>query len=109
MIRHARDIPDAEFLHAVRITPGVDGSTADDAWRMRWQVRTTLQARLGEIPEKVFLAKARRLMRRNQLGGCGCGCRGDYHLPAPRQVCCDACESLFPPQTPGNRQPDHRG
>lgn len=40
-----------------------------------WDLRDRL-----EFPEKVVLAKARSLIRRGVIGGCGCGCRGDFVL-----------------------------
>lgn len=90
-----KDIPDQAFLDAVLATPGVTGTdaTAPDSWRMRWMVRETLETALGHaIPEKLFLAKAKTLVRRGFLGGCGCGCRGDYHIPAAGSLgCCYAC------------------
>lgn len=32
------------------------------------------------VPTKVFLAKMRSLMKRKLVGGCPCGCRGDYEI-----------------------------
>lgn len=77
-----KDIPDAVFLAAVRETPPVDDPAA---WRTRWAVAVTLAAKLGisEIPERLLLAKADKLIRRKLLGGCACGCRGDFHILAP--------------------------
>lgn len=86
-----KDIPDDAFLNAVRRTPGVGGSLAPDAWRMRWDVQAELEKATGPIPENLFLAKARRLGRRRLLGGCTeCTCRGDYHIAAdcPHPSCC---------------------
>lgn len=77
----AKDIPDAAFLDAVRTTLAVDDTHDPASWRMRWDVQATLEAQLGAVPEKVFLAKASRLIERGVLHGCDCGCRGDYHLP----------------------------
>ncbi len=31
-------------------------------------------------PEKLVLAKMRRLIKRGLVDGCGCGCRGDFEL-----------------------------
>ncbi|MCX5137560.1 hypothetical protein OOK06_36445 [Streptomyces sp. NBC_00340] len=72
-----KDIPDAVLLDAVRRTPGVGGGT----WRMRWDVQAALDEALGPVPENLFLAKVRRLFAKGLMGGCDCGCRGDYHLP----------------------------
>ncbi len=82
----AKDIPDATLLTAVQNTPGVgerlrDRPSGPTDWRMRWDVRATLEAMVGPVPEKVLLAKARRLIGRDVLHGCDCGCRGDWHFP----------------------------
>lgn len=71
-----KDIPDEAFLDAVRRTPGTSSSN----WRMRWDVQAALEAAIGPVPENLFLAKARRLFAKGLVGGCDCGCRGDYHL-----------------------------
>jgi hypothetical protein len=92
-----KDIPDDVFLDAVRRTPGYDGSTDGSVWRLRWKVQETLEVEVGLLPERLFLAKARRLGQRGLLGGCtDCLCRGDYHIAAdcPWPLCC-------PPRNPG--------
>jgi hypothetical protein len=83
-----KDIPDSVFLGAVLRTPGNFGSTAPDAWRMRWNVHAELEATIGPVPENLLLAKARKLIAAGKLGGCPCGCRGDYHLPCGQPYCC---------------------
>lgn len=85
------DIPDDLFLEAVNRTPSVDGSFEPRFWRMRWDVQTTLESSLGEVPEKLFIAKARKLMKAKKLGGCPCGCRGDYHIPCGDENCYETC------------------
>lgn len=82
-LMQCKDIPDAVFLGAVRNTPGVNDWPG--SWRMRWDVQTALEAVVGSLPEKLFLAKARKLMARGLLCGCDCGCRGDYLLPEERE------------------------
>jgi hypothetical protein len=73
------DIPDDVFLAAVTATPPMHPGMT---WRSRWAVHDTLQQQLAaEVPEKLALAKARKLIARKKLAGCACGCRGDYHLP----------------------------
>jgi hypothetical protein len=76
----AADIADEAFIAAVAATPH---SNTSSPWRNRWDVHATLERQLGiEIPEKVFLAKARKLGQKGKLNGCtSCTCRGDYHLP----------------------------
>lgn len=92
-----KDIPDDVFLDAVRRTPGVSSRSS---WRMRNEVQDTLQVTMGPIPENLVLAKARRLMARGLLGGCPCGCRGDYHLP---EDCDDGLCCPKPDQEPFRR------
>jgi len=79
----AADIADEVFLEAVAETMPMHGCTS---WRARWDVHATLNRKLGtEIPEKLFLAKARKLGLKGKLLGCtSCLCRGDYHLPGER-------------------------
>ncbi|OSC76466.1 hypothetical protein B5180_01545 [Streptomyces sp. BF-3] len=69
-----KDIPDQTFVEAVRRTTPVGTS-----WRMRWDVHTELESVFGPIPDNLFMAKARRLIDRGLIGGCPCGCRGDFH------------------------------
>jgi hypothetical protein len=80
-----KDIPDDVFLDAVRLTE------PRGRWRMRWNVQERLESVLGPIPENLLLAKARKLQAAEKLGGCMCGCRGDYHLPEEcggNYLCC---------------------
>jgi hypothetical protein len=32
------------------------------------------------FPDKVVLAKAKRLVKRGLISGCTCGCRGDFEI-----------------------------
>lgn len=81
----AADIADDVFLAAVTATDPMGPAIA---WRSRWAVHETLQQQLGaEIPEKLFQAKARKLVLKKKLHGCPCGCRGDYHLPGQGSCC----------------------
>ena len=73
-----KDIPDTVFMDAVLRTPG-GSTTGPGAWRLAWAVKAELETVLGPIPENLFFAKARRLRDRRILGGCTCGCRGDFH------------------------------
>jgi hypothetical protein len=76
-----KDIPDDLFMAAVAATEPMTPGGAP--WRHRRDVHRALEAALEtEIPAKLFLAKARRLGRRQLLEGCtSCTCRGDYHTP----------------------------
>lgn len=69
----AKDITDEALLRAVVI--------ATDARSAPWANRFDVGVVLGEeIPEKVVLAKARKMIRQKKLYGCACGCRGDWRL-----------------------------
>ena len=46
-------------------------------WLNRWDIGHAL----GDPPEKVVLAKLRRMIRNGTLDGCACGCRADLQLP----------------------------
>jgi len=35
-----------------------------------------------DAPPKVLLSKLRAMMRKGLIYGCGCGCRGDWHVVA---------------------------
>lgn len=41
---------------------------------------SVLNAMPEGTPEKLALAKMKMLVRRGWVGGCTCGCRGDFHL-----------------------------
>lgn len=82
-----KDIPDEAFLDAVR-RAGAVGS-----WRMRWNVQTELEKTLGPIPGKLLIAKARKLIAARKMGGCDCGCRGDWH---PADECGDSVHCCRP-------------
>lgn len=67
----ASDITDEEMLRAVWRLSGFGAM-----WVMDWDVADTF----SEFPAKVVHAKLTRLANRKLLGGCACGCRGDWHL-----------------------------
>ncbi|MGW4240883.1 hypothetical protein [Nocardia sp. NPDC004722] len=87
-VRHARDIPDREFLDAV--------AYAIDWCQGRWALLTDLCAILemrgyriehgpgnseqAEMPSKLVRAKAQRLIDRGLLEGCACGCFGGFDV-----------------------------
>lgn len=77
-----KDIPDAAMLEAVRRAPGI--------WRLSWDVHDELEELVGPAPPRLFRAKIAKLIARGLLGGCACGCRGDFHLPEEcgSSVCC---------------------
>ncbi|MER6485715.1 hypothetical protein ABT264_19430 [Streptomyces virginiae] len=82
-VRQCKDIPDAEFIDAIRRVPGAGFSD----WRMRWDVHAELEAALGPIPDNLFMAKARKLVASGKVHGCSCGCRGDFHPADECRTC----------------------
>lgn len=64
----AADISDEAFLRLLN----------NGSWTHRWD----MAERLPGVPEKVVLAKARRLIQRGLMDGCFCGCRGDFEITA---------------------------
>lgn len=48
----------------------------------RWVLTWDLEPPYSELPDRLFRAKARKLIDRGLLDGCPCGCRGDYELTA---------------------------
>ena len=72
----ASDISDAEMLDAIR---AVRGRHRVAQWATRWDV----EEHLSHWPSKVVQAKARSMIRRKLIDGCGCGCRGDYEILDP--------------------------
>ncbi|MER7761530.1 hypothetical protein [Streptomyces sp. NPDC097619] len=76
-----KDIPDEILCDAVRHTaPPWPLQPGDARWRMSWDVHDALETVMGPIPERLFRAKIKRLFAKGLLGGCDCGCRGDFHL-----------------------------
>lgn len=91
-----KDIPNEEFLNAVEEIIAYRQST----WALRQEVTAVLaghpylvppkggwpaglhvQVDYDQlIPQKLIIAKARKLIRRGLLTGCYCGCRGDFEL-----------------------------
>jgi hypothetical protein len=66
MPRKAADIPDDVFLAALT-----------DEWQLRW---TFAEQHFPGVHPKIVLAKYRQLKKRGLVGGCDCGCRGDWCL-----------------------------
>ena len=84
------DISDERFIAAVDIVIRIRGAGCCAYTAARWDVAAVLdghpewigqpEALDGEsvrLPQKLVLAKARKLIRRGLLNGCACGCRGD--------------------------------
>lgn len=80
----ASDISDEVFLAAVNRARALRPAAN------RWDVTAVLAGHpedvgtppvaYDDMPAKVVLAKARKLIRRRLLDGCECGCRGDWRV-----------------------------
>ena len=48
----------------------------------RLEIKDWEMARLvsDDVPEKMVLLKLKKLVNRKLLGGCACGCRGDFEI-----------------------------
>jgi hypothetical protein len=98
--KQAKDISDADFLAAIDTVCTIRRSHGFGA--SRWDIAAVLAgdaARVAEtarlldagsphgagivdypdFPDKLILAKARKLVRRGVVEGCCCGCRGDFN------------------------------
>lgn len=84
----AADIQDRDFLAAVAEIQRIGGSWAN--WRRSREYGNGeggIMDRFPEVPEKVMYAKARRLLKRELMTGCACGCRGGFELtPSGRDL-----------------------
>jgi hypothetical protein len=82
-----KDIPDQILIDVIRRTPPVASTTS---WRMLWAVSNELEATIGPVPYNLLMAKLRKLCDTGKIGGCPCGCRGDFHLPedCDDPLCC---------------------
>jgi hypothetical protein len=91
--RSAKDIPDADFIAALEAVSKSLGSLYASRWDIgavlggfapRTSYEENLPAEVLGVPEKVVLAKARKLVRRGLISGCVCGCRGDFTVTEAR-------------------------
>lgn len=87
-----KDIADADVLAAVDTAARLSGFTM----ATRWDVAAVLAGHpehVGQppvdyptMPDRLLLAKLRKMIRRGVLEGCACGCRGDLSAPASTSV-----------------------
>lgn len=75
----AADIPDDEILGFIRDcnegrVPGKYFPYGEERWCFVWD----LEERFPQYPWKVLMAKIKKLHKRGLIGGCTCGCRGDF-------------------------------
>lgn len=98
----AADITDEAFIAAVLFCCAERGMS----WAMRWDVAAVLaghpQDLKGALPDypnmpwKVVLAKARKLIRRKLIDGCDCGCRGDFEVTRAGMLLVAPPETVVP-------------
>lgn len=69
----AKDVSDAQVLGAMASTRGRNGVS-------RWSTLWDVQESLASFPPKVVLSKLRSMIKRKVIGGCACGCRGDFEV-----------------------------
>jgi hypothetical protein len=93
IVEHARDIPDATMLGVIwqlQHTPYWPfDDFKDPHWVSQWDLAGALRLAgyrahhgINEMPSALIRAKADRLIQRELLDGCTCGCRGDFELTA---------------------------
>lgn len=66
----AKDLPTERVLAAIR----------DLSTRPRMVDRWSLAEALPDVPEKVLMAKLRKMVKAGLITGCFCGCRGDFEI-----------------------------
>lgn len=80
-----KDIPDNTVLAFLDQKPWQKDPGYEDRYFATWYVgfpNSVLAVMPPEANEKLALAKVNRLIKRGFIGGCGCGCRGDFHITA---------------------------
>lgn len=76
----AKDVPTRAVLEFLAQLPEHHGAGWHDLKPREQFMPTVLDAMPAGTPEKVALAKMRRLIAAGLVDGCGCGCRGDFNL-----------------------------
>lgn len=91
-LTNSGQIPDDVFLAAVETARTARGHSTATRWDVAAVlaghpedvgVVSELSSDHSAVPQRIVLAKARRLYRRGKLTGCICGCRGEF---APVEV-----------------------
>ena len=80
----AKDIDDRFFLACVEWAGRQESLPPYAATKWdhfpHWVFTWNLERLIPMLPPEVILAKARALLKRGLLDGCGCGCRGNFEL-----------------------------
>lgn len=89
VVSHVRELPDDVVLGLItQLSRTVYWPwSAPGHWVSQWDLAGVLRLAgfrahhgVNEMPSGYVIAKARRLMDRGLITGCGCGCRGDFEL-----------------------------
>ena len=70
-----KHVPDDEVYLALEATRGYHSPGLSVLW--------DIQKAMKKWPPKVVQAKLRNMVRKRKLGGCACGCRGDFSRRYP--------------------------
>lgn len=76
MSMKASDIPDKDILEYLSARQG----EWTGLWFGGFDGRDVYEAVPNGTPSKIVLAKMRALYKRGLVGGCTCGCRGDFEI-----------------------------
>jgi len=83
-IAQAKDIPDEVMIDLVSSLQNIQRAYVDGRGLQYFKTssasRFDIQNLWPSVPEKVILAKLRRLINRDVIDGCACGCRGDFRV-----------------------------
>lgn len=72
-----KDIPDDPIL--AFLASGALNGLCGATWYPGY-VNSVQNAMPEGVPEKLALAKMKAMIRKGQVKGCACGCRGDFRL-----------------------------
>jgi len=76
----AKDVNDLEVLRVIAELMRIEWRKRPSEDEYLWTCTRDIAARFPAVPEKIMLAKLAALVRRKLIGGCACGCRGDFYL-----------------------------
>lgn len=90
----AKDIPDdlvIDLIATLREIADEEDLVRTTRYAMRgsiWPSTQNILAVFTEfgIPEKVVMAKLRKLEKRGLINGCACGCSGNFSIPASQDL-----------------------
>lgn len=69
-----KDIPEKPILELLAQNP-----TKWHTWCRSWKL--SIRPAVDEaVPDKMLIRKMDKMIKKGLVDGCGCGCRGDYHI-----------------------------